>query len=802
MDQKDEYTDGVRMYSDVLEVEEKAPRKNVEYFKKVEKVTSKTVIKEGSDPQSQKVVTTTIIHKDGDNPEQVTQRVIRSSNFDGNQFEQNLVVPSTSNYQSGYERISKKYEETSKRVSSSNNYTRTQNVPQLKAPSSYKNNITQKTEKKSQVVVSTNNKRSKPSATISINPNAYKRQNKQEVKGNRSYSSSQQTKKITVSETTRRRDNVVNTGYGNKNGNIIKKEKKETKVYQSYSVPKPVIVNERQSIIIQDTRKERQGEKIENYEYHETKDIKDHNKDTLVIHKRLGDPYYQIIDRSKGRYSSHTSNARGYKSRFDLDQNDIDKRVKTVITTETTTSKYRNNSEGTRNIDISKYVKKNANKYQNKTVTSTQRTSNVNANANAGNKRINTAYQKTVNIEERRRKYVPKGRFEHNLTEKNNRTTTNVKQSVSRYVNRREQSQINSTSKDRKKLPPTQKKYQEKSEESYKRGRRQYNENLSQKVYDTEKIKKEGVNKYQRSEPNQYKRITKEIVQKEYITNKYEKENEQNEQNELNEQKDKEPDEQEMRESKGDNNEQYENERKVEEYEETYEQRANEEANKMPEQQIVEEVPDKYRQQDENYYKSEQYIYEQQQHDSHQCPVHGPHGRRSQGHHMKGIKEENTYDYQYTQMNENQNANNRFNRFGNIEEVDNYQFYESKHVTEKVNNSLKNQNILRNEKEYLSNNQLYEQDNRSRMTQGVQMGQLEQIKQVDQSDYSKLYIATRVIPVYSEMINQYRSYNINHVCNICGSPLGQTQFFSQQQSMVNTCPMHGQRIVYQQYSGY
>ena len=58
----------------------------------------------------------------------------------------------------------------------------------------------------------------------------------------------------------------------------------------------------------------------------------------------------------------------------------------------------------------------------------------------------NTAYQKTVNIEERR-KYVPKGRFEHNLTEKNNRTTTNVKQVVSRYVNRRELSQINSTSK-------------------------------------------------------------------------------------------------------------------------------------------------------------------------------------------------------------------------------------------------------------------------------------------------------------------------------------------------------------------
>ena len=231
MDQKDEYADDVKMYHDVLEVEEKAPRKNVEYFKKVEKVTSKTVIKEGSDPQSQKVVTTTIIRKDGDNPEQVTQRVIRSSNFDGKQIEQNSIVPSTSNYQSGYERVSKKYEETSKRVSSSNNYKRTQNVPQLKAPSNYKNNVTQKTqktEKKSQVVVSTNNKRSKPSATISINPNAYKRQNKQEVKGNRSYSSSQQTKKVTVSETTRRRDNVVNTGYGNKNGNIIKKKRNKS----------------------------------------------------------------------------------------------------------------------------------------------------------------------------------------------------------------------------------------------------------------------------------------------------------------------------------------------------------------------------------------------------------------------------------------------------------------------------------------------------------------------------------------------------------------------------------------------
>ena len=56
MDQKDEYADDVKMYHDVLEVEEKAPRKNVEYFKKVEKVTSKTVIKEGSNPHLKKLL--------------------------------------------------------------------------------------------------------------------------------------------------------------------------------------------------------------------------------------------------------------------------------------------------------------------------------------------------------------------------------------------------------------------------------------------------------------------------------------------------------------------------------------------------------------------------------------------------------------------------------------------------------------------------------------------------------------------------------------------------------------------------
>ena len=763
MDNRENYVDGVRMYSDILEVEEKAPRTNVEYFKKVEKTTSKTVIKDGSKPQSQKVTTTTIIRKDGNNPEQVSQRVVRSSGFEGGENEQKAIVPSSNKYRSNNSNYVPKY------TSSNNNI----------------NNVTQKIQK-TQVVVSTNNKRSKPNTTNIVNQNSsYRKQNKAEVKSNRSYSSSQQTKKYTVSETVKKQENVANTGYGNRNGNIVKRETKETKVYKSYSVPKPVIINERKSIIIQDKKKERHGEKVENYEYRETKYIRDQNKDTLVIHKRLGDPFYQIID--KTRYSSQTSNARGYKSRFDLDQNDIDKRTKTVISTERST-KYRNNTEGRRNIDVQKYVNKNANKYQNKTITSTQRSQNV----NAGDKKMNSLYQKTINIEESRRQYIPKGRFEKNLTEK---TTKNVKKSESKYVNRREQNQIDSSLKDRKRgIPPTQKKYQEKSEESYKRGRRQYNEKLSQKVYDTEKIKKEEINKSQTNVPNQYKTVTKEIIQKELITNKYGRENEQNHQ------KDKEPDEQDMTEARGNHSGQYEKETNVEKYEETYEQRGNEKYNRMPKYQIVEERPDQHRQQDEQFYKREEYIYEQQKHDS-QCPIHGPYGHRSQnegrGHYMKGIKEENTYDYQYSQMNDNRNANKRF---GNIEEVDNYKFYESKRVEKKVDNSYKNQNILRSEKDMsLNNYQLYEQDDRSRMMQGVQMGQLGQIQQSNQSDYSKLYIATSVIPVYSEIVNQYQNININAFCNICGSPLGQSQFVNQQQSVFNSCPLHGQKMLYQQY---
>ena len=782
MDNRENYVDGVRMYSDILEVEEKAPRKNVEYFKKVEKTTSKTVIKDGSKPQSQKVVTTTIIRKDGNNPEQVSQRVVRSSGFEGGKIEQKAIVQSSNKYQSGYEKISKKYEESSKKISSSNN---SNYVPKYTSSNNNRNNVTQKTQK-TQVVVSTNNKRSKPNTTNIVNQNpSYRGQNKAEVKSNRSYSSSQQTKKYTVSETVKKQENVANTGYRNRNGNIIKRETKETKVYKSSSVPKPVIINERQSIIIQDKKKERHGEKVENYEYRETKYIRDHSRDSLVIHKRLGDPFYQIID--KTRYSSHTSNARGYKSRFDLAQNDIDKRTKTVISTERST-KYGNNTEGRRNIDVQKYVNKNANKYQNKAITTTQRSQNE----NAGDKRMNASYKKTINIEERRRQYIPKGRFEKNLTEK---TTKNVKQSESKYVSRREQNQIDSFSKDRKRgIPPTQKKYQEKSEESYKRGRRQYNEKLSQKVYDTEKIKREEINKSQRNVPNQYQTVTKEIIQKELITNKYDRENEQNQQ------KDKEPDEQDMTEVKGDHSGQYEKETNMEKYEETYEERGNEKYNRMPQYQIVKERPDQHRQQDEQFYKREEYIYERQKHDS-QCPIHGPYGRRSQnegrGHYMKGIKEESTYDYQYSQMNNNRNANKRF---GNIEEVDNYKFYESKRVEKKFDSSYKNQNILRNEKDMsLNNYQLYEQDNRSRMMQGVQMGQLGQIQQSNQSDYSKLYIATSVIPVYSEIVNQYQNININAFCNICGSPLGQSQFVNQQQSVFNTCPLHGQKMIYQQY---
>ena len=88
MDKRESYINGVRMYSDKLDEDFSRASQKVDYYKKVEKTITKTVIKDGSKPSTQKVVSTTII-KDGNNPEQVSKKIYSSKNYGGSQILQN-----------------------------------------------------------------------------------------------------------------------------------------------------------------------------------------------------------------------------------------------------------------------------------------------------------------------------------------------------------------------------------------------------------------------------------------------------------------------------------------------------------------------------------------------------------------------------------------------------------------------------------------------------------------------------------------------------------------------------------------
>ena len=115
-----EYLDEHRMYSNILEDDGSAPKKSVQYYKKVEK-TTKTVSNNGENPRT-KVVSTTII-KENDNPEQITRKVYTTGHFGEEGYdEDNQNLEDNHNFQSfgdydnsnGYEVYSRRFESTTK----------------------------------------------------------------------------------------------------------------------------------------------------------------------------------------------------------------------------------------------------------------------------------------------------------------------------------------------------------------------------------------------------------------------------------------------------------------------------------------------------------------------------------------------------------------------------------------------------------------------------------------------------------------------------------------------------------------
>ena len=83
---------------------------------------------------------------------------------------------------------------------------------------------------------------------------------------------------------------------------------------------------------------------------------------------------------------------------------------------------------------------------------------------------------------------------------------------------------------------------------------------------------------------------------------------------------------------------------------------------------------------------------------------------------------------------------------------------------------------------------------------GLKTGDGNRIGQEIQSksnEYSKIYIATKITPIYSEIANQQQLLKLNgtgsNVCGICGANLSGLGKMSNnnKQGIMNICPLHG-----------
>ena len=124
---------------------------------------------------------------------------------------------------------------------------------------------------------------------------------------NNSYSSKQ---KFSFAEKVKEKNNYIyyvsGVGYVNKNEDN-KNTKNVIKVNNPPPKPKPK-PKERISIKIQQTKNisDMRKELVDNYQYHETKDLKKEKKESVVTHKRLCEPVYTTVQNNSKKYSSHT----------------------------------------------------------------------------------------------------------------------------------------------------------------------------------------------------------------------------------------------------------------------------------------------------------------------------------------------------------------------------------------------------------------------------------------------------------------------------------------------------------------
>lgn len=483
---------------------------------------------------------------------------------------------------------------------------------------------------------------------------------------------------------------VSGIGYVNKDGVPVKQDNKPKEIKVLSNKPKPTReVGQRVTITLQNTRPERKGgELIENFEYHETKEFGKNNKESVVVHRRLGDPFYQAI---KGQRSS---SYQGQRPSGILGKNQSD----TKITSKTIETKSIQNKQ-----------------YGNKTYNTTKTTKTTTQSyAGKGNKNINTsAYQKTINVEERKRNIMPKPRIE--------KTFTQTKRAVSQ---------------EQKKYIPSQKKYQEKSDESFRKTTQ--TQKTQNKVFDTEKYKrnvntnvntniKTNINTNTKTNVNTNANINaKSNIKPNYKAN--------------------------ITTSNINTNINKNVNANIKTGMNSGMNTGMNSGMKSGMNSGINAYQSKYQQKTEETQKTEYSQDQNLMNDPNYCPIHGYHG-----------------------------------------EIENYKFYESKNLSSRVQTNINTQNINTQQinTQHIVNSEenmnCYNSMNQEQMAQGEEA-----------YDMSKLYIATKVTPVYSEMFDQ-QFQGHSHVCNVCGNPFDENCDMMQQNQMSSmqeveydiNCPIHG-----------
>ena len=908
------------MYSNVIENEKISPKEKVEYYRKVQKTTSRTVYEDGKKPQH-KVETKTYVEQ-SNNQNQKSGQFVPTSNYRNNISGSKYNNTSNKNNQSNsknYESSSQSYTFNSKQYNKSNNISNSKNNTYL------------------------------PTRTNNF-ANRSQRSNNE----SRSYNK----EKYSFAGTLKGRNN-------NTNSNVEYRNKDGSQIYKS--VPKPLVLHERIIIRIQSKRKPRKGEPVENFEYHESKEIIKNKRNSIVSHRRWGDPFYQLIDRNK-RYSSLTVGQKKYRYANEFDLDDYSKeRNRTIDTDDRNQSRFRNttssknsyNKYQTRTTDTNNQNKTNSSRgtlssqnynnyksqrqdtlssknYNTQTQgsqstnygnykTLTQNTRGTQGNGNNRNNKYNEPYkriQMTEQVDGKRRNNQNRG-YEGRFSEGAQKTNN--------YMNRRGNQNINTSNRNqydinnRGKSNDTVNKRKQYVMES-KRVETRYNNvsNIGNQKGNSGTYKREtGISidpdKYKRRNaptenrglnekttevretrqkytsgryvPNQNDKSQEEVYKYERISEKY-KEGEKYDPNK---------DGRGVDSKEGDENDKYG--RGSSSVEKTYESKYVKESNKKGTDNEEEEGnrddgrgidskegadgndefgrprgmdSDMQKQQTEELNQKEKMMYSQQTNDDEQqhmnqdpnfCPVHGYHniydeeiqnnnqfeddqkeinqyekeeGKEQRYGRQGGLsKEEEEFErrqreylQRQKQYQQNQGLDQRFvNNMGRYEDgkqryeymqqqinntqgsmnvqgqdnlVDNYRFYESKYIT----SSSDNINIL-NQRNYMRN--MSNQSNINTIKFNNIYGRGSGMSQREGIDLSKIYIATKITPVYSEIIDQqFQNLNCSQtqVCNICGNPYDDVQLINEQQQeqgqgfACNPYPIQGEMMEQQFYGDY